>query len=313
MTTAYTPAIEETEAPWKLRVEEPANRFLYYPIARSLVKVLVKTPITANQVTLAQPVIAAAAGYLVTFEDWRYIVLGALTFELRSLLDCVDGTLARAKKTASPNGHALDAICDWLGVVFLYLGIYFHFRWHAPPTSSWGGGDWSAYLPMGTVIGLSLLQGAMRSFAADYYMRKFGSIFRTGRDETVEDLREKQRALRPESSFWAKVEAWIGRCQHLSFQHETFDPETTRSISGEAARELTQQRNSPTMKTVALLWSLSNGDFFIRLTVVSLFLGHAWMWQTQLFWASAGFLWILGVMWFTARVVRGAIASHERA
>src|SRR5690606_16174055 len=114
--------------PWKLRVEEPTNRFLYYPIARVLVSVLVKTRVTANQVTLIQPVIAAVAGYLITFHDWRYLVLGALTFELRSMLDCVDGTLARAKKSANPNGHALDAICDWLGVVFLYLGIYFHFR-----------------------------------------------------------------------------------------------------------------------------------------------------------------------------------------
>jgi phosphatidylglycerophosphate synthase len=309
MTTALSQqAIEESEVPWKLRVEEPTNRFLYYPIARGLVKVLMKTPITANQVTLAQPLIAAAAGYLITFNDWRYLVLGALVFEVRSLLDCVDGTLARAKKTASPNGHALDAICDWLGVVFLYVGVYFHFRLHPPPP-----GDWAAYLPMGAIICLSLFQGAMRSFAADYYMRKFGSIFNTGRDETVEDLREKQRALGPTSSFWAKVEAWIGRCQHLSFQHEVFDVDTTRSITGASARQLTEQRNSPTMRSLAVLWSISNGDFFIRLTVLSVLFGHAWMWQMQLLWASFGFVWILGVMWLNGRFFRRHAADTSVA
>ena len=302
MSSAITPSrsqIEEEEIPWKLRVEEPTNRFLYYPIARALVGVLVKTRITANQVTMIQPVIAAVAGYLITFHDWRYLVLGALVFEFRSLLDCVDGTLARAKKSASPNGHALDALCDWLGVVFLYAGIYFHFVLHPPPP-----GEWSAYLPMGAIVGLSLFQGAMRSFAADYYMRKYGSILKTGRDETVEDLREKQLALGPDSPFMARAEAWIGRCQHLSFQHEFFDAHNTPSLSSDQAGAVVEQRNSSAMKAIAAIWSVSNGDAFIRLSVISVLLGHAWMWQLQLFWASFGFVWIVAVMWLNGWFIR---------
>lgn len=301
MTTASITR-SEPDVPWKLRVEEPTNRYLYYPVARQLVRVLVKTPITANQVTLAQPVIAAIAGYLITFNDWRYLVAGAVVFELRSCLDCVDGTLARAKKTSSPNGHALDAMCDWLSVVFLYLGIFFHFSFTPPPT-----GAWEAYLPMGAIIGMSLFQGAMRSFAADYYMRKFGSIIASGRDETVEDLRKTQRALSPSSGFWARVEAWIGRCQHLSFQHEFFDAEHTRSISRDQARVLADQRDGPAMSAIARLWSISNGDFFIRISVLSLLLGHRWMWELQLFWASLGFLWIVAVIWLNGWYVRRAI------
>jgi phosphatidylglycerophosphate synthase len=306
MSSAITPTehhqtsnVEEEEVRWKMRVEEPTNRFVYYPIARALVSVLKKTPVTANQVTLVQPLVAAVAGYLITSSDWRYLVLGALVFEFRSFLDCVDGTLARAKKSASPNGHALDAICDWLGVVLLYVGVYFHFRLHPPPP-----GDWSAYLPMGAIVSLSLFQGAMRSFAADYFMRKYGSILETGRDETVEDLREKQLALTADSPFFAKVEAWIGRCQHLSFQHEFFDPRSTQSLSRDQAQALIEQRNSPAMRAVARLWSVSNGDFFIRLTVLSVVFGHLWMWQLQLFWASFGFLWIIAVMWLNSWFIR---------
>jgi phosphatidylglycerophosphate synthase len=304
MSSAITPTqrrqtAADAEIPWKTRVEEPTNRFVYYPVARALVKVLVKTPITANQVTLIQPAIAAVAGYLITFQDWRYLVLGALTFELRSMLDCVDGTLARAKKSSSPNGHALDALCDWLGVVFLYLGVYFHFRLHPPPT-----GEWAAYLPMGAIVGLSLFQGAMRSFSADYYLRKFGSILTTGRDETVEDLRAKQLALRDDSPVMAKVEAWIGRCQHLAIQHEVFDAKQTETLSDEQIHAVVEQRHSPAMRAIAFLWSISNGDFFIRLTVLSVFLGHAWMWQMQLFMASFGFLWIALVMWLNGWFIK---------
>jgi phosphatidylglycerophosphate synthase len=296
--------LPDEELPWKARVEEPTNRFVYYPIARQLVRVLVRTPITANQVTAVQPLIAAVAGYLITFQDWRYQVAGALTFELRSLLDCVDGTLARAKKTSSPNGHALDALCDWLGVLFLYLGIYIHFRLHPPPT-----GEWAAYVPMGAILVVSLAQGALRSFAADYFMRKFGSIMATGRDETIEDLREKQRALSAASPFWAKVEAWIGRCGHLSFQHEFFDVTRSKSISGDQAQSLLEQRNTPRMKFLAGLWSVSSGDAYIRITVISLLLGHAWMWQLQLFWATFGVLWITALVGLTSWFLKRA--AHE--
>jgi hypothetical protein len=262
-----------------------------------------------------QPLIAALAAFLITFDDWRFLVAGALTFELRSLLDCADGTLARAKKTASPNGHALDALCDWLSVVFLYIGIYMHFVLHppaplvgTPPTPGilLALGEWSAVVPMGAVIGLALFQGAMRSFAHDYYMRKYGSILETGRDETVEALRDKQRALLANSPFMAKVEAWIGRCQHLSFQHEYFDAERSKSISGEQARLFVAHRHGPMMKLIQWLWSISNGDAFIRLTVLSVLAGHAWMWELQLFWATAGFMWIVAVMWLNAWFVRRA-------
>ncbi len=289
------------ELPWKGRVEEPTNRYVYYPLARLLTRLLVKTPISANQVTLVQPFIAALAGYLIMNEDWRYLVLGALAFELRSLLDCTDGTLARAKQTASSGGHALDALCDWLGVVLLYIGVYFHFRFHPPPD-----GVWSAYLPMGAIIAISLAQGALRSAAHDYFMRKFGSLLAKGRDETVEDLRDKQRALKPDSPITDKAEAWIGRSQHLLFQHERFDVRRTKSITARQAQLLIDQRHSPLMKIIARLWSISGGDFYIRITVLSVVAGHYWMWQLQLFFASLGLLWIIALVWLSSWFVRRA-------
>jgi hypothetical protein len=257
------------------------------------------TPVTANQLTLAQPVIAAFAAYLITFNDWRHLVLGVLLFEFRSLLDCADGTLARAKRTASPNGHALDALCDWLSVVFLYIGVYMHFALHPPPA-----GAWSAYLPMGLVIAVSLAQGAVRSFSHDYYMRKYGSILEQGRDETVEDLRSRQLALAEDSPLLARAEAWIGRCQHLIFQHEYFRPERSKSISGDQARWFAAQRHSPMMRLIQRLWSVSNGDAYIRLTILSVLAGHVWMWELQLFWATAGVVWIVALLWLNAWFVR---------
>ena len=292
---------------WKSRVEEPTNRFVYYPLSRFVVRWLAKTPVTPNQVTLIQPFIAAAAGYLIAMGDPTSLVLGAVTFELRSFLDCVDGGLARAKKMSSPGGHALDALCDWLGVVFLYLGILVHF-FRFPPHA----GAWSPYLSVTAVLVIAGVQGAVRSAGADYYMRKFNSILGEGRDATVEHLRTLVRtAKRP----LERAEAAIGLGQHILFEQARFCPERTPSLDDDQVQALRDTRQGPAMKTIALLWSVSNGDAFIRLNVISLFFGSYWMWELQLFWITGGVVWIAAVLgissWYLRRTFDAAAAPVE--
>lgn len=117
---------------WRDRLADPINRLYRYALARLLVRGLVKTRVTPNQVTLLQPLMAAVAGYLVTFGDARHVVLAALLFEARALLGCVDETLARATNAAA-NGRAERAAARGLSAAFLYAGIAWHFHLHAPP------------------------------------------------------------------------------------------------------------------------------------------------------------------------------------
>lgn len=295
------------EPSWKSRVEEPTNRFVYYPLSRHLVRWLSKTPITPNQVTLIQPFIAAAAGYLIAMGDPTSLLLGALTFEVRSFLDCVDGGLARAKKMSSPGGHALDALCDWLGVMFLYLGILVHFL-RFPPDP----GAWSPYLSVSAVVVIAGVHGAVRSAGADYYMRKFNSILGEGRDATVEHLRELVRGA---SKPLERAEAAIGMGQHILFEQARFDPERTPALDDEQVRALRDNRNAPAMRAIAFLWSVSSGDAFIRLNVISLLFGSYWMWELQLFWITGGVVWIFAVLalssWYLRRTFDAATSPVE--
>lgn len=290
---AQEEASAPTVVPWKERFDDPLNRFYRYPVARLLVRALVHTPVTPNQVTLVQPFLAVAAGYCLTFDDHRKLVIGALLFELRSVLDCVDGTLARAKKMTSESGHAIDALADWLSTVFLYAGIFWHFHLH-PPTSSW----WPAWLPASVVIGVALWQGALRSFAADYFRIKIVSIFETGRDETIDAMRRKVRALHPGSSIFARADVVMGHCGHISFEHRRFNPDADdQNVARVRARE-----SSPLARAVAALWSVSNGDAFLSLVILSILANR--MWEAQVFFATAGIAWIFAVIMVSARLVR---------
>lgn len=304
-----SPAAQSGGVPggWKMRLEDPFNRYYRYPIARWIVRALMKTPVTPNQVTLVQPFFAALAGYLVTFDDPRYLVAGALAFEFRSILDCVDGALARAKNMMSPAGHAIDAMADWLGVVFLYAGIFWHFHLHPPPE-----GPFSAYLSTNGILLLALIQGAARSFAADYYRLKYCSIFERGSDETVEVLRRKVQALGPSSSIFAHIDVFIGRMGHLSFEHEWFDPEKSQSSTGsDHVKQLLREESSPRTRFIGALWSISNGDAFLSMVILTLLTNQLWL--GQLFFGTAGIVWIAAVILLNGWFVRGATRRSKLA
>ena len=103
------------------------------PLARVLVRGLLKTPVTPSQVTVVQPVLAAVAGYFVTFGDVRHLVVAALLFEARAILGCVDVTLALAKAPVNVNGEAERTAARGLSAAFLYTSIAWHFHLHAGP------------------------------------------------------------------------------------------------------------------------------------------------------------------------------------
>ncbi|WP_438005598.1 CDP-alcohol phosphatidyltransferase family protein [Sorangium sp. So ce321] len=281
-------------------MEDPFNRYYRYPVARWIVRALMRTPVTPNQVTLVQPLFAALAGYLVTSDDPRALVAGALVFEVRSILDCVDGALARAKQLVSPAGHAIDGVADWLGVTFLYAGIFWHFHLHPPP-----GGPWSAFLSTNGILLLALAQAALRSFSADYFKLKYCSIFERGADETVEALRRKIQALGPSSSFFAHFDVFIGRMGHLAFEHEWFDPERTQSSTGEEqVKQLIREESSPLTRLIGVLWGMSNGDAFLSMVVLTLLVNQLWL--GQVFFATGGVVWIVAVIFLNGWFIRSA-------
>jgi len=112
------------------------NRFTQYiarPPASVVVYFLRNTPITPNQVTfLATFVALGSAAMFIFLPGWWGAVLAALVFELSFVLDCVDGQLARLKKTASKIGHHLDFLMDEIKAFFI-LGAVTVRLWRFEP------------------------------------------------------------------------------------------------------------------------------------------------------------------------------------
>jgi phosphatidylglycerophosphate synthase len=94
------------------------------PPAAAIVYALRGTRVTPNQVTFLATLVAFGSCALFIFlPGWWGAVVAALVFEFSFVLDCVDGQLARLKKTSSPLGHHLDFLMDEIKAFFVFGAI----------------------------------------------------------------------------------------------------------------------------------------------------------------------------------------------
>lgn len=98
-------------------------RHLDRKISGAISRVLLKTPITPNQITLGVTVIGIGAGYLLAQPGYGPKVAGGFVFLLTSILDGCDGEVARAKKMISKLGGWLDLWGDNVVHVAVFYGL----------------------------------------------------------------------------------------------------------------------------------------------------------------------------------------------
>jgi phosphatidylglycerophosphate synthase len=87
---------------------------------------LLHTPVTANQVTLASLAVGLVGLLLFAFPSSTLFLTGALLLQLWYFLDHVDGQIARYRGTASLTGRFFDFVTHHLihGSLFFSLGVY---------------------------------------------------------------------------------------------------------------------------------------------------------------------------------------------
>jgi len=95
---------------------------------------LARTRVTPNALTASGVLLCAAAAIVLPFEnrsEFLFYWLGALLFLSGSLLDILDGALARAGGRSTPFGAFLDSTTDRISEGFVLAAIAFIFARHA--------------------------------------------------------------------------------------------------------------------------------------------------------------------------------------
>lgn len=96
-----------------------ANKRLALPV----IKLLLKTPITPNMISVAGVFVSIAAGILFSRGSYIYFVLGALVSYVSALFDHFDGSVARLKNMESAFGAYFEQACDFAYYFSFAIGV----------------------------------------------------------------------------------------------------------------------------------------------------------------------------------------------
>jgi len=112
----------------KVPMRENFFEGLYSLISSRISPVFIKTSLTPNQVTFISGILGVIGACILAFNSYPLLIISAILIQLYTILDLVDGDIARAKKMQSYFGMWLDIffdkLIDFLIVIFLSIGVF---------------------------------------------------------------------------------------------------------------------------------------------------------------------------------------------
>lgn len=106
-----------------IRVERYVNR----PLASLIVRAVFNTGVTPNGLTFFSFFLGLLAAFFFSRGEYVYFILGGISIQFSSIVDCADGMLARSKDMCSDYGAHLDLfldrIIDFAVIVTISVGI----------------------------------------------------------------------------------------------------------------------------------------------------------------------------------------------
>ena len=92
-------------------------------ISPYLTSVILKSPLTANGVTVLMIITGVSSGFALLIPGVLGLILALFLSQLQMLWDCCDGEIARWRETQSPKGVFLDRLGHYLTEGFLPIAL----------------------------------------------------------------------------------------------------------------------------------------------------------------------------------------------
>ena len=152
------------------------SRRLNRRISRPCARLLSHTPVTPNQVSVASLGVALAAFFFFVYD--HHIVAGLLA-QASSIVDGIDGDLARAKRMTSAFGGFMDSVLDRYADTLIILGFTVWAAGEGAQTHVW-------------LVGFLALSG---SFAVTYTRARLENVPRNVFDRGITSLASRDVRL----------------------------------------------------------------------------------------------------------------------
>lgn len=103
-------------------LQDGLNHYLYHPLAWQLARLLARTAVTPNMVSVFGAGMVIAAGFAYAAPGWPQTALLGMVLHMGwHVVDGADGDLARLTGRTSPVGEMVDGLCDYLSHLVLYF------------------------------------------------------------------------------------------------------------------------------------------------------------------------------------------------
>lgn len=135
-------------------LQDLLNHYLYHPLAWQLARLLARTPLTPNMVSVIGGCFVIAAGAVYTQPQWLHVVwpwsalLGMALHMTWHVVDGADGDLARLTGRSSPVGEMVDGLCDYASHIVLYFTLGFLLAGGADTVGGWSMDGWTPFIWM---------------------------------------------------------------------------------------------------------------------------------------------------------------------
>ena len=270
----------------KLELEEPADLWFFRPPAFLLVKILARTPVTPNMVSVGSLLCGLSAAALFWRGNPEGYVQAALFYYMAHLLDCADGQLARLRNQKSYVGYLMDGMMDYLGTISVFAGIAHGLS----VQTGHPGASWALTAAAGLSVAWSCYLLDRKRW--EWMHRVYGRF--SGDDGELRKMEEDAQVWRREGSHFV-----LRTVIFLHIAYTRFFGSLTRTLakapSGAKEAEIYRQMNLPTLKRVLLT---GPGAHCLLICFFGAFDDlAAYLWGTL----TAGNLWIVLVLLLQAK------------
>ncbi|MFB6351902.1 MAG: CDP-alcohol phosphatidyltransferase family protein [Bradymonadaceae bacterium] len=122
-------------------IDGPISRHLNRKISLAISRRLAPTAVTPNHMSIVTFAFGIAATIAVAGGGYAWFLAGAILYQLSSILDGVDGELARGKYEFSLFGEWIDTLCDNTKDILFYLGLGYGASQTVPGLLGFAGAD----------------------------------------------------------------------------------------------------------------------------------------------------------------------------
>jgi hypothetical protein len=238
-------------------VEEILDLVIYRPISFLFVKLIYKTKLTPNQLSVISMIFGMASFFLFYPGRYELIVAAGIAIFISNVIDCADGQLARLKKNGTKVGRIIDGFIDYITGMAIFLGIgaaLYHIT--GSPWYSWG---------IAAIGGFSrVLQNMFFDYYRNLYLQCVYNKVNNINAEIVEFTEEKERLKTVKGKSMDKflVNIYLKYC--------SLQKKSASHVELNVTPEVYKQKN----KTLLRLWSWIGSTTHLTLVIIFCFVNR---------------------------------------